>query len=147
MNTRTTTALAGLAIAAGMLTGCGHDQPTQVTPAAHTSPAHSLGPGAAPRDFATPAALADVLGCSSTLERIDAAIYAESQGQCQFAEGVSMTLTTYATNDTRDNYLDAAAGFGGIYVYGDRWSINSDVIDRDQGQQLADVIGHGAKVR
>jgi hypothetical protein len=146
MNVRGIGAIVGAAVAAGLLIGgCGHQEPAKATTVVHTS---KPAPKQAPRVFETPADIAAALNCSDSYDQSDAPLYAESQGFCDFSEGVTFTLTTYATNEARDKYLDAASELaGGIYIYGDRWSVDSDVIDRKQAAQLADAIGHDAQVR
>ncbi|GAA1255904.1 hypothetical protein GCM10009677_02400 [Sphaerisporangium rubeum] len=108
-------ALTGAVLALGLLTGCGGgDVPS--TPAAAGQAAAPVNPGPP----ATLKQLANRTGCKKPEVQTDADEL--RQGVCKTGKG-QYTVTTFSTDDGKQQWLDEARKWGGSYLVGTRWVI------------------------
>ncbi|RZS89692.1 hypothetical protein EV189_1463 [Motilibacter rhizosphaerae] len=93
------------------------------------------GAGAGP----SPAALAQEAGCAtSTPAEGDLELYVRAEADCA-AGGEELAFRTFANNGNRDDWLNAARSFGGVFVVGDRWAVNVD--SRSLADRIAAATG------
>lgn len=76
-----------------------------------------------PADVATAAGCADTFQMSTTEE-----LFARELGVCRIKDA-EVSLYTFASNANRDDWLDVASNFGGMYVVLDRAVISADSRD------------------
>ncbi|MFC6084365.1 hypothetical protein [Sphaerisporangium aureirubrum] len=109
-------AMAGAVLALGLVTGCGGGDTPDTTPAAAGDAVAPVNPGPP----ATLKQLANRTGCKKPEVQTDADEL--RQGVCKTSKG-QYTVTTFASDDGKQQWLDEAKKWGGSYLVGTRWVI------------------------
>ncbi|MET8141200.1 hypothetical protein ABZU32_12895 [Sphaerisporangium sp. NPDC005288] len=108
-------AVLGCVLALGLATGCGGGASGgQAAPAAAAAPAADAGPPATLKQLATKT------GCKKPQVQTDAEEL--RQGVCKTDKG-QYTVTTFATDKGKNDWLEEAKKWGGNYLVGTRWVI------------------------
>jgi hypothetical protein len=86
--------------------------------------------------------VADMIGCTGWADDSEE-MYVTEGGTCDL-EGEEVGAYYFADNEARDNYVDVASSFGGLYLVGDAWVIDGprDVLEglqADHGGELSDA--------
>ncbi|WP_248963388.1 hypothetical protein [Sphaerisporangium perillae] len=108
------TALLGAVLTLALATGCGGGESGDTVPAAAAAPAAQAGPPATLKQLATKT------GCKKPQVQTDADEL--RQGVCKTDKG-QYTVTTFATDKGKQEWLEEAKKWGGNYLVGTRWVI------------------------
>lgn len=75
-----------------------------------------------------PLAIADLAaqaGCTSHTVDPEPQLYVREQATCTGGPADAKTIYTFAETQQRDDWLEIAKGFGGIYLVGDGWIVDT----------------------
>src|SRR5687767_8988994 len=86
----------------------------------------------------TPRALAEELRCIGFVVAPTEELFVREAGRCAY-EGSNVRIITFADNEARDSFVEAASTLGGIYVVGDRWAV--ETVTSGTADAVADVLG------
>lgn len=85
--------------------------------------------------------VADMIGCTGWTDDSEEMFVTEG-GTCDL-DGEEVGAYYFADDEARDNYVDVASGFGGLYLVGDGWVIDGkravlEDLQADHGGELSD---------
>lgn len=82
--------------------------------------------------------VADLIGCTG-FEATSDEIFVTEGGPCDL-DGLPVSVYYFADTDARDSYIDVGSDFGGLYLVGDRWAVETDG-DRAALESLRENVG------
>ncbi|MFC4585280.1 hypothetical protein [Sphaerisporangium corydalis] len=124
------TALLGSVLTLALLTGCGGGETTDKPALAAGNSAANAGPPATLKQLATKT------GCKKPELQTDADEL--RQGVCKTSKG-QYTVTTFATDKGKSDWLEEAKRWGGNYLVGTRWVIAGN--DPGMLQTFSQAVG------
>ena len=100
------------------------------------------GGGGGGRSFDTAKQLVDALaakGITCTGFSLGEELYTRSNATCSLSEDLSLDVATFASGENRDNWINTAKNFGGVFVVGANWAVS--VNDPDTAKRIRGAIG------